>query len=150
MPTGGTVNVRDARIDLPFLRCTRTATIQGDPSVKLESYRAEAPFALDAATVAGAERPRLLGATHHRVLRRFRLGGGRIAGAVRIVAAGRGRRIAYWWYVCACRASEAVTSPPGEAVAAARAKRRAEKASRMAVRARRNASDLRPEPPSPY
>ena len=54
MPTLGTVNIRDAHIDLPYLKCTRTATIQGDPSVKLESYKAEAPFALDAATVAAA------------------------------------------------------------------------------------------------
>ncbi len=57
VPTGASVVVRDARIDLPYLRCTRTATIQGDPSVKLEAYKAEAPFALDAATVAAAERP---------------------------------------------------------------------------------------------
>jgi hypothetical protein len=57
VPTLGTVNVRDARISLPYLKCTRTATIQGDPSVKLESYKAEAPFALDSATVAAAERP---------------------------------------------------------------------------------------------
>jgi uncharacterized protein len=57
VPTLGTVTVRDAHIDLPYLKCTRTATIQGDPSVKLESYKAEAPFALSAATVAAAERP---------------------------------------------------------------------------------------------
>jgi predicted acyl esterase len=56
VPTLGTVAVRDARISLPYLHCTRTATIQGDPSVKLESYKSEAPFALDAATVAAAER----------------------------------------------------------------------------------------------
>jgi hypothetical protein len=56
VPTLGTVTVRDARISLPYLHCTRTATIQGDPSVKLESYKSEAPFALDAATVAAAER----------------------------------------------------------------------------------------------
>jgi hypothetical protein len=57
VPTLGTVTIRDAHIDLPYLKCTRTATIQGDPSVKLESYKAEAPFALSAATVAAAERP---------------------------------------------------------------------------------------------
>jgi len=57
VPTLGTVTVRDARIELPYLKCTRTATIQGDPSVKLDSYKAEAPFALDSATVAAAERP---------------------------------------------------------------------------------------------
>src|SRR3954454_293594 len=54
--TLGTVPTRDAHIALPYLKCTRTATIQGDPSVKLESYKADAPFALDAATVAAAER----------------------------------------------------------------------------------------------
>ncbi len=57
VPTGGTVAIRGARIELPWLKCTRTATIQGDPSVKLESYRADAPFNVPTATVAAAERP---------------------------------------------------------------------------------------------
>jgi predicted acyl esterase len=57
VPTLATVQVRGASVSLPYLRCTRTATIQGDPSVKLESYRAEAPFAVGAATLAAAERP---------------------------------------------------------------------------------------------
>jgi hypothetical protein len=56
VPTGGTVTVRDARIALPYLGCTRTETIQGDPSVKLEDYKAGAPFAVPAATVQQAER----------------------------------------------------------------------------------------------
>ncbi len=56
VPTGATVSVSGARIELPYLHCTRTATIQGDPSVKLESYRAEAPFSVPAATIAQAER----------------------------------------------------------------------------------------------
>ncbi|WP_051324452.1 CocE/NonD family hydrolase [Candidatus Solirubrobacter pratensis] len=56
VPTLGTVDVAAARIELPFLRCTRTATIEGGPSVKLDSYRAEAPFAVGADTVAAAER----------------------------------------------------------------------------------------------
>jgi hypothetical protein len=56
VPTGATVSVSGARIELPYLHCARTATIQGDPSVKLESYRADAPFTLPAATIAQAER----------------------------------------------------------------------------------------------
>src|SRR5262249_2548755 len=47
----------------------------------------------------------------------------------RVVAAGCGNTLAYWWYVCDCRGP-----------AAARAKWRAPRASQMAVRARRNAS----------
>jgi predicted acyl esterase len=57
VPTLGTVTVRDARIELPYLRCTRSATLPGDPSVKLESYRAQAPFNVPAATIEAAERP---------------------------------------------------------------------------------------------
>jgi hypothetical protein len=56
VPTGGTDTVRAARIELPCLRCTRAETIQGDPSVKLESSRASAPFNVPAATVERAER----------------------------------------------------------------------------------------------
>jgi len=56
VPTGGTVNVRDAHIELPFLRCTRTATLPGAPSVKLEDYRAAAPFTVSSVTVSAAER----------------------------------------------------------------------------------------------
>src|SRR5262245_58503588 len=44
----------------------------------------------------------------------------RIAGAVRVVAAGARQALAYWWYVCACRVP-----------AAARAKWRAQRASQM-------------------
>jgi len=51
IPTGGTVTIRDADIALPYLRCARTSTIQGDPSVKLDSYKAEAPFNVPAATL---------------------------------------------------------------------------------------------------
>jgi predicted acyl esterase len=56
VPTLQDVVVRGARITLPWLRCTRTADLPGDPSVKLESYRSEAPFEVPAATVAAAER----------------------------------------------------------------------------------------------
>jgi hypothetical protein len=43
-----TVTVKSASISLPFLQCTRTSTIQGGPSIKLDSYRADAPFPLPA------------------------------------------------------------------------------------------------------
>src|SRR3954463_3603218 len=54
VPTLGTVTVRDARIELPYLRCTRTSDLEGDPSVKLESYKAEAPFQVPADTLDAA------------------------------------------------------------------------------------------------
>jgi hypothetical protein len=41
-----TVTVNGGSISLPFLAHTRPDTIQGDPSVKLESYKAGAPFAV--------------------------------------------------------------------------------------------------------
>ncbi len=45
-PTVQTVAVNRASISLPFLDCTRTSTIQGGPSIKLDAYRADAPFPL--------------------------------------------------------------------------------------------------------
>jgi predicted acyl esterase len=60
VPTLGTVGVRDARIQLPFLKCTRTSNEQGAPSVKLESYRAQAPFNIPAETMDAATRPEFL------------------------------------------------------------------------------------------
>ena len=58
-PTLQTVAVREASITLPLLTCARTATIAGDPSVKLEDYRARAPFTVGAATIDGATSPEL-------------------------------------------------------------------------------------------
>jgi predicted acyl esterase len=55
LPTLQDVEVKSASIDLPFLTKARTQTIQGEPSVKLESYREEAPFAVDAETIAASE-----------------------------------------------------------------------------------------------
>jgi hypothetical protein len=52
VPSLQTVTVRSASIDLPVLDCRRTATIAGGPSVRLDEYRASAPFTVDAATVA--------------------------------------------------------------------------------------------------
>jgi predicted acyl esterase len=57
VPTLQQVAVSGGSVRLPFLTCRRTATIQGDPSVKLESYRANAPFDVPAATVTGATDP---------------------------------------------------------------------------------------------
>jgi predicted acyl esterase len=56
-PTLQPVTVTGASITLPFLRCQRTTTIQGGPSIKLDSYRSDAPFAVPAATVAGGTSP---------------------------------------------------------------------------------------------
>ena len=56
-PTFQTVTVNSAHVTLPFLSCARTKFIQGDPSVKLDSYKADAPFPVDAATISGATDP---------------------------------------------------------------------------------------------
>jgi predicted acyl esterase len=57
VPTAQTVTVKSASITLPFLTCARTQRIEGDPSVKLESYLKNAPFQVDAATIKGATDP---------------------------------------------------------------------------------------------
>ncbi|MGH2947899.1 MAG: CocE/NonD family hydrolase C-terminal non-catalytic domain-containing protein, partial [Solirubrobacteraceae bacterium] len=54
-PTGGEVEIRSASIDLPFLRRARSATLDGGPAAKLESYREEAPFEVSEATIAESE-----------------------------------------------------------------------------------------------
>src|SRR3954453_24146102 len=46
-PTGQQVDVKSAQISLPFLGCRRASFIQGGPSVKLESYKKNAPFQVD-------------------------------------------------------------------------------------------------------
>jgi hypothetical protein len=56
-PTLQTVTVSGGSISLPFLAHTRPTTIQGDPSVKLESYKADAPFAVPATTIASSTAP---------------------------------------------------------------------------------------------
>jgi predicted acyl esterase len=50
-PTGDQVTVKSASLSLPYLGCRRTDTIQGDPSVRLEDYMKNAPFAVDPATI---------------------------------------------------------------------------------------------------
>src|SRR3954451_23564082 len=51
-PTGDQVTVKSASLTLPYLACNRTQTTQGDPSVRLEDYMKNAPFAVDPATIA--------------------------------------------------------------------------------------------------
>jgi hypothetical protein len=51
------VTVKSASISLPFLRCRRGRTIQGDPSIKLEDYLEGAPFEVSADTVSSATDP---------------------------------------------------------------------------------------------
>jgi hypothetical protein len=53
VPTLQTVTVSGGTISLPFLTHTRPDTIQGGPSVKLESYKRDAPFAVPRATIDG-------------------------------------------------------------------------------------------------
>ncbi len=57
-PTLQTVTVKSASVTLPFLSCARTKFIQGNSSIKLDSYKADSPFAVDAATIAGATDPK--------------------------------------------------------------------------------------------
>jgi predicted acyl esterase len=56
-PTLQTVTVKTASVTLPFLQCKRTKFIQGGRSIKLDSYLADSPFAVDAATISGATDP---------------------------------------------------------------------------------------------
>jgi hypothetical protein len=48
------VTVNSASVTLPFLSCARTKFIQGDPSIKLDSYKADSPFPVDPATINAA------------------------------------------------------------------------------------------------
>jgi predicted acyl esterase len=50
-PTGQQVEVKSAQLTLPFLGCRRSNFIEGNPSVKLESYIESAGFEVDAATI---------------------------------------------------------------------------------------------------
>jgi hypothetical protein len=46
--------VRSASVSLPFLTCARSKAIQGDPSIRLEDYKKDAPISVDQATIDGA------------------------------------------------------------------------------------------------
>jgi hypothetical protein len=56
-PTLQPVTVRAASIALPWRSCDDGAAIEGGPSIKLDSYKASAPFTVAAATIAGATDP---------------------------------------------------------------------------------------------
>jgi predicted acyl esterase len=56
-PSGGEVEIRSVSIDLPFLARPRASNLDGGPAARLESYRAEAPFEVDDATIAAAATP---------------------------------------------------------------------------------------------
>jgi predicted acyl esterase len=56
-PTLQPVTVGSASISLPWRSCAGGAAIEGGPSIKLDDYKASAPFAVPAATIAGATDP---------------------------------------------------------------------------------------------
>jgi len=56
-PTLQPVTVSSASIALPWRSCEGGAAIEGGPSIKLDSYKASAPFAVPAATIAAGTDP---------------------------------------------------------------------------------------------
>ena len=46
-----------ASVALPWRSCNGGAAIEGGPSIKLDSYKAEAPFTVPASTIAAATDP---------------------------------------------------------------------------------------------
>ena len=56
-PTLQPVTVSSASISLPWRSCENASAIEGGPSIKLDSYNADAPFTVPAATVAAATDP---------------------------------------------------------------------------------------------
>jgi predicted acyl esterase len=56
-PTLQPVTVGAASISLPWRSCEGGAAIEGGPSIKLDDYKASAPFTVPAATIAGATDP---------------------------------------------------------------------------------------------
>jgi predicted acyl esterase len=56
-PTLQPVTVGSAWISLPWRSCEGGAAIEGGPSIKLDSYRASAPFSVPAATIVAATDP---------------------------------------------------------------------------------------------
>ena len=53
-PTLQTVTVKSATIQLPWLSCARTQTIEGGPSIRLDDWKKSAPFTVDADTIKAA------------------------------------------------------------------------------------------------
>ncbi|MEA2254909.1 MAG: uncharacterized protein QOG35_954 [Solirubrobacteraceae bacterium] len=56
-PTLQPVTVTGASISLPFRTCEGGTPIAGGPSIKLDAYKGDAPFAVDPATIAAATQP---------------------------------------------------------------------------------------------
>ena len=56
-PTLQPVTVSSASISLPWRSCEGGAAIEGGPSIKLDSYKAAAPFTVPAATIAAGTDP---------------------------------------------------------------------------------------------
>jgi uncharacterized protein len=56
-PTLQPVTVSSASISLPWRSCTGGPAIEGGPSIKLDSYKADAPFTVDASTIAAGTAP---------------------------------------------------------------------------------------------
>ena len=56
-PTLQTVTVSSASVSLPWRSCTGGAAIEGGPSIKLDSYKADAPFTVAPSTIAAATSP---------------------------------------------------------------------------------------------
>ena len=56
-PTLQPVTVSSASISLPWRSCEGGAAIEGGPSIKLDSYKAAAPFTVDGATISGRHGP---------------------------------------------------------------------------------------------
>jgi predicted acyl esterase len=56
-PTLQPVIVSSASVSLPWRSCEGGAAIEGGPSIKLDSYKASAPFAVPAATIAASTDP---------------------------------------------------------------------------------------------
>jgi predicted acyl esterase len=56
-PTLQPVTVSAASVSLPWRGCSGGAAIEGGPSIKLDSYRADAPFTVAASTISAATDP---------------------------------------------------------------------------------------------
>ena len=51
VPTGQQVEVKSAKLTMPYLGCRRANFIQGNPSIRLEDYKEIAPISVDADTI---------------------------------------------------------------------------------------------------
>jgi hypothetical protein len=56
-PTLQPVTISSASVSLPWRSCSGGPGIEGGPSIKLDSYKADAPFTVAASTIAAATDP---------------------------------------------------------------------------------------------